>query len=243
MYSTHSVVQASFVKQCLDCAFGNTATTRPLVYHWVLQQQWKGKRWKSKIPSGAECVEKPWHQPFCLQLLPPALSTQSCEHQPCLQVGRNICFNSYGESLREKLFLQTELMVSSGPAMKVQLFLIQAWAVAFLHLGNWAFPMSTPFYFSLFDRAVVLLTWMSITWEIQTPWGGSTSGKVGGCVWENFMPYLWPVEDTDVPKLTQELKGYLDSLSVLEMWMSFFQCCEIFPFPSGCRVESQLPWV
>lgn len=128
-------------------------------------------------------------------------------------------------------------MVSSGPAMKVQLFLMQAWAVDFLHLDNWAFPMSAPFYFSLFHRAVVLLAWMSITWEIQTHWGGSTS--VGGCVCERVSCFI--VEDLDVPKLTQEVKGYFSSLSVPEMWMSFSQCCEIFPFPSGCRVGSQLP--
>lgn len=70
-------------------------------------------------------------------------------------------------------------MASSSPAMKVQLFLMQAWAVAFLHVGNWAFPMSAPFYFSLCDRAVVLLTWMSITWEIQTPWGREHKWKSG----------------------------------------------------------------
>lgn len=75
--------------------------------------------------------------------------------------------------------------------------------------------MSAPFCFSLFDGAVVLLTWMSITWEIQTHWGGSTS--VGGCVCERVSCFI--VEDLDAPKLTQEVKGYFSSLSVPEMWM------------------------
>lgn len=196
------------------------------------------KRTKGKIPSEAECVEKPWHQPLCLQQLPTALSTQSCEDQPWFAVGQKYLF----QQLLWKPQREAFPLDSSSPAMKVQLFLMQAWAVAFLHVGNWAFPMSAPFYFSLCDRAVVLLTWMSITWEIQTPWGREHKWKSGWmCVWESFMLYIWPVEDINVPKLTQELKGYFSSLSVPEMWMSFPQCREIFPFPSGCRVESQLP--
>lgn len=74
-------------------------------------------------------------------------------------------------------------MVSSGPARKGQLFLMQVWAVAFLHLCNWASPMSAPFYSSPCDRAVVLLTWIFITWEIQAPWVGSTNRKGGGGGW------------------------------------------------------------
>lgn len=92
--------------------------------------------------------------------------------------------------------------------MKVQLFLTQAWAADFLHLDNWAFPTPALFYFSLLDRAVVFLTWMSITWQIQTHWGGSTS--VGGCVCERVSCFI--VEDLDASKLTQEVKGYFSSL-------------------------------
>lgn len=68
--------------------------------------------------------------------------------------------------------------------------------------------------------------------------------KVGGWACERVSCFtwpFWPVEDIDVPKLTQELKGSFSSLSVPETWMSFSQCREIFPFPAGCRVESQLP--
>lgn len=64
--------------------------------------------------------------------------------------------------------------------MTGELFLMQVWAVAFLHLCERASSMSAWFLSSLCHRAVILLTWMSITWEIQAPQGGSMNGKGGG---------------------------------------------------------------
>lgn len=157
MYGIHSVVQASFVKQSLDCAFGKWCYSK--VHLWFVaiyysagrKERIDKKNYQGKTCSGGwVAVEKPRHRP-----LSPATANHNSEYT-ALQT--SIVVFSWAEiSLfqqlwwglhKQKLFLWTHLAVSFSPAMKGQLFLMQILAVAFLHLGDWVSSMLAPFYSS-----------------------------------------------------------------------------------------------